>query len=105
MNMFARPAFKPRNMNRFLTLKTPALVLGVLLLGALSVAQNGGDRKGHGFGGGGGRGGNQFGLLRRTDVRTDLQLSTDQITKLDELMTSMRGQRGNRGEIAGGQPG
>jgi hypothetical protein len=45
---------------------------------------------GRGFG----RGGNSLGLLRREDVKADLNLTADQKTKLDDLMTSMRGQRG-----------
>src|SRR5947209_4233006 len=50
------------NMFRINSLKTPAVVLGALLFGALAVAQGGGQAQGHGgrgFGGGfgGGRGG------------------------------------------------
>jgi hypothetical protein len=94
-------------MNRFNSLRVPALVLGVLVLGAISAAQGGGGQgRARGFGGGfgGGRSNSMF-LLRRTDVQTDLQLTTDQKTKLDDLMTSMRGNRGqgggNRGQGGG----
>lgn len=91
----------PRNMNRLMSLRTPAIVLGAVVFAALSVGQGGGHQ-GRGFGGGfGGGRGNLIGLLRRTDVQTDLQITPDQKTKLDDLMTSMRGQRGNRGDNAG----
>lgn len=80
-----------------LSLKVPALVLGALLCGALAFGQGGGQRMGGFRGGFGGRGGNEFGLLRRNDVQEDLQLSGEQKTKLADLLTSMRGQRGDRG--------
>jgi hypothetical protein len=57
-------------------------------------------------GGGGGRQGRGrnvglIGLLARKDVQTDLALTSDQISKLDELRQSMRGQRGQGGAGAG----
>ncbi len=95
-------------MNRFISLRTPAIVLGALVFGALSLAQGGGAgaRQGRGFGGGfgGGRGNNTAFLLRRTDVQADLGISADQKSKLDDLMTSMRGQR-SQGGAGGGQGG
>jgi len=88
----------PSKMNRIKTLLAPALVAGILILGSVAMAQDKPAQRmgGRGFGGGFGRGGNSMMLLRRTDVQTDLQLSADQKTKLDDLMTSMRGQRGDR---------
>src|SRR5689334_10288985 len=103
-------SFMPRNMNRFNSLKSPAIVLGVLVFGALAAAQSGaGGHKDRGQGGGymrGGRG-NMIGLLRRSDVQTDLQITADQKSKLDDLMASMRSQRGDRGAAGsrGGQGG
>jgi hypothetical protein len=90
-------------MNRYISLRTPAIVLGVLVFGALSLAQGGGGRQ-RGFGGGGmGGRNNPAMLLRRSDVQTDLGISADQKSKLDDLMTSMRGQRG-QGGAGGGTP-
>lgn len=92
----------PCTMNRTKTLLATTLVAGMLALSAFTMAQDKpGQQKEHrgfggGFGRGFGRGSNSFGLLRRDDVKTDLQLTTDQKAKLDELMTSMRGQRGER---------
>ena len=94
-------------MNRFKSVLIPALAVGALMIGAFAVAQDGGQgrRMGRGFGGGFGGGGNTFFLLRRDDVQTDLQLTSDQKTKLQDLMTSMRGNRGERGARTGGQGG
>lgn len=103
--MFGEKSFVPRNMNRFISLRTPAIVLGVLVFGALSLAQGGGGRQGRGFGGGFGRGNNTAFLLRRSDVQADLGISADQKSKLDDLMTSMRGQRGQGGAGGGGGQG
>lgn len=83
-----------------LSLRAPAIALGLLLCGALAMAQSGGRQWG-GRGGFGGRGDNELGLLRRADVQKDLQLSGDQKTKVDDLLTSMRGQRGERGNRQG----
>lgn len=79
--------------NRTNILKASAILLGALLVAALSVAQGGaGQHEGRrGFGGMGG-GNNSMMLLRRTDVQTDLNLSADQKSKLTDLMTSMRKQ-------------
>jgi Spy/CpxP family protein refolding chaperone len=81
------------------------VLVSLLACGAMAVAQGGGARQGRGgFGGGGG--GNEFGLLRRSDVQADLQLSTEQKTKLDSLRESMRGSRGDGGQRGqGGQGG
>jgi len=100
-------------MNRSHTFKASAILLGALALCALSVAQNGGQSRQFrgGFGGGAGRG-NSFFMLRRDDVQSDLQLTTDQKTKIQSIFDSMRGQRGqggdgggrNRGDKAGNPP-
>src|SRR5690348_10283910 len=102
--MFREKSFVPRNMNRFISLRTPAIVLGVLVFGALSLAQGGGGRQ-RGFGGGMGGRNNPAMLLRRSDVQADLGITADQKSKLDDLMTSMRGQRGQGGAGGGGGQG
>jgi len=102
--MFDGEAFEPRNMNRLISLRTPAILLGVLVFGALSLAQGGGGRQ-RGFGGGMGMRNNPAMLLRRSDVQTDLAITADQKSKLDDLMASMRGQRGQGGGGAGGAGG
>ncbi len=85
-------------MNRTKTLLATTLVAGMLVLSAFAAAQDkpGQRMGGRGFGGFG-RGGNSLGLLRRDDVQADLHLTADQKAKLDELMTSIRGQRGEGG--------
>jgi len=87
-------------MNRYQLLKTSTVVVGAILFGALAAAQGAGQ--GRSWRGGFGGGGNSFGLLRRSDVQADLQLSVDQKTKIQSLMDSMRGQRGDRGQGAAG---
>lgn len=57
--------------------------------------QEGQDRPRFGQGGMGRRGG-LIGLLRREDVRKELKLTQDQITKLEALMEQFRGQLGQR---------
>lgn len=92
-------------MNRFISLKTPAFVLGAVVFAALSVAQGGNGRQGRMGGFGGGRGGNSIMLLRRSDVRSDLGITADQKSKIDDLITSMRGQRGQDASGAVGTAG
>jgi len=72
------------------------------MIGSLAMAQeqHQGRRGGRGFGGGFG-GGNSTMLLRRDDVKADLNLTADQKTKLNDLMSSMRGNRGDRGQGGG----
>lgn len=91
----------PSKMNRFKSLTTTTFVVGALLIGALAVAQDGQGRRNNRFGGGGGGNNTSF-LLRRKDVQADLQLTSEQKTKLDALMESMRGNRGDRGGRRGG---
>ena len=106
MNLFPGSASLPRNMNRFKNYLVAVLAVGALMAGALAFGQQGGQaHEGRRFGGGFMGGGSNLFLLRRSDVQTDLRLTSDQKTKLDDLMTSMRGNRGDRQRGEGGQPG
>ncbi len=76
------------------------IAVGLALLSSLALAQGRGG--GMGMMMGGGRGGDAF-LLQRPDVQTDLKLTADQKSKLEQLqakmreaMESMRGQGGDR---------
>jgi len=100
-----------------------AFFISALLIGciALAGAQNGnggnggggggGRRGGQGRGGFGQRGGNNFGELQlalRKDVQTDLAVTDDQKTKLDDYNTKQREARraaGGGGRGAGGNGG
>ena len=72
------------------------LSLLLVLLTCCALAQGGG-RQGRGMRGGGGI----MGLLRRSDVQADLQLSDDQKSKLEQLRTQAQG---NRPRGQGGTP-
>lgn len=79
------------------------LVISLLAVTSLALAQGGGQGRGQGRGGfGQGRGGGMtpMTLLMRGDVRKDLDLSEEQITKLEALQP----QRG-QGGAGGGQRG
>jgi hypothetical protein len=82
------------------------LATAMIVCVALAGAQGGGQgRGGRGFGQGRGGGQSELQLAFRKDVQTDLGVTTEQKTKLDELQAKQRqgrgaGQRGNRG--AGG---
>lgn len=103
VNLPGIPASLRSKMSRF-SIKLPALAVGVFLCGALALGQGGGGGRMRMQGGFGGRGGNEFGLLRRSDVQADLQLTGPQKTKLDEILSSIRGQRGEgRGRRQEGQ--
>ena len=85
------------------------LVISLLAVTSLALAQGGGQGRGQGRGGfGQGRGGGMtpMTLLMRGDVRKDLELSEEQITKVEALQPQ-RGQGGagggQRGQGGGGQ--
>jgi hypothetical protein len=98
LNKSAHAASVPSKMNRLKTFVTPTLVIGALLMGALAVAQDGGQGRMRRGGFGGGRQGSSLMLLRRSDVQADLKLTAEQKTKLDEVMKSMRGERSEGGQ-------
>ena len=82
------------------------IVISLLAVTSLALAQGGGQGRGQGRGGfGQGRGGGMtpMTLLMRGDVRKDLELSEEQITKVEALQPQ-RGQGGAAG-AGGGQRG
>jgi hypothetical protein len=82
------------------------IVISLLAVTSLALAQGGGQGRGQGRGGfGQGRGGGMtpMTLLMRGDVRKDLELSEEQITKVEALQ-AQRGQGGAAG-AGGGQRG
>lgn len=85
------------------------IVVSLIAVTSLALAQGGG---GQGQGGGRGQGRGGFGqrgggmtpltLLGRSDVRKDLDLTEDQITKVEALIEKSRPQRGQGGAGGGG---
>jgi hypothetical protein len=87
------------------------LIAGALIACAAVAAAQGGGGQGRGGFRQGGRGGgnNELTLAMRSDVQTDLGVTADQKTKLEELRTKLRPQRGqgggNRGNGGAGAAG
>ena len=91
------------------------LLVSLLAVTSLALAQGGGQGRGQGRGGfGQGRGGGMtpMTLLMRGDVRKDLELSEEQISKVEALQPQrgqggagggQRGQGGGQGQGGGGQ--
>lgn len=79
------------------------LVITLVACAALSMAQQGQGRRG-GFQGGG-RTQSLTGLLQRQDVKTELKITADEQTKLDELMPRRGGGQRGQGGQGGGQGG
>jgi Spy/CpxP family protein refolding chaperone len=86
-----------------------AVIATLFCVAAGSFAQGGGGGQGRGFGRGGGFAQQSgFGLLRRTDVQTDLKLTDDQKAKIKDLNAKMREEmttaRENASASGGGDP-